>query len=108
MAEETLLTAARRVVRFFNIDNTIGGGLISIETSQAVEALDKQVQLEQQEKRMTRSDLSADFALLAKIVAMARAEHHRYLRHIRVLRWLLFLSTVGLGLALWAILLWRL
>lgn len=46
MAEETLLTAARRVVRYFNIDNTIGGGLISIETTQAVEALDKQVQLE--------------------------------------------------------------
>ena len=43
MAEETLLTAARRVVRFFNIDNTSGGGLISIDTTTAVETLDKMV-----------------------------------------------------------------
>lgn len=46
MSEETLLTAARRVVRFFNIDNTRGGGLISIETTTAVETLDKIVQEE--------------------------------------------------------------
>ncbi len=41
--DETLLTAARRVVRFFNIDNTSGGGLISVDTSTAVETLDKMV-----------------------------------------------------------------
>lgn len=44
MAEETLLSAARRVIRFFNIDNTSGGGLISIETQQAVDTLDIMVQ----------------------------------------------------------------
>lgn len=42
MAEETLLTAARRVVRFFNID--MGkGGIITVETQQAVETLDRMV-----------------------------------------------------------------
>lgn len=46
MSEETLLTAARRVVRFINIDNTNGGGLLSIETCIAVETLDKMVRLE--------------------------------------------------------------
>ena len=42
MAEETLLTASRRVVRFFNIDQA-HGGLVSIETIAAIETLDIQV-----------------------------------------------------------------
>ena len=42
MSEETLLTAARRVVRFFNIDQQ-HGGLVSIETIHAVNTLDIQV-----------------------------------------------------------------
>jgi hypothetical protein len=46
MSEETLHTAARRVVRFFRIDETKGGGLISIETIQAVATLDMEVQRE--------------------------------------------------------------
>lgn len=46
MAEETVLTAARRVVRFFNIDNQLGGGLISIDTTQAIETLDRMIRLE--------------------------------------------------------------
>lgn len=40
MSEETLLTAARRVARFFRIDEARGGGLISIDTIQAVETLE--------------------------------------------------------------------
>lgn len=42
MSEETLLTAARRVVRFHNIDMN-KGGLITTETQHAIETLDKQV-----------------------------------------------------------------
>lgn len=43
MSEETLLTAARRVVRFFNIDMN-KGALITSETEIAMLTLDKQVQ----------------------------------------------------------------
>jgi hypothetical protein len=52
--EENLLTSARRVVRFFNIDNTSGGGLISTETTGAVETLDKQVRAEDMRLKMER------------------------------------------------------
>ena len=45
MAEETLLSAARRVVRFFRIDMN-KGGLITTETEQAFDTLDKMVRLE--------------------------------------------------------------
>jgi hypothetical protein len=42
MAQETLLTAARRLVRFLNIDLQ-RGGLITEETEKAITTLDKQV-----------------------------------------------------------------
>lgn len=42
MSEETLLSAARRVVRFFNIDMN-HGGLVSVDTQQAIDTLDKMV-----------------------------------------------------------------
>ncbi|KQO69502.1 hypothetical protein ASF22_02520 [Methylobacterium sp. Leaf87] len=42
MAEESLLTAARRIVRFIRIDDA-HGGLLSTETVQAADTLDKQV-----------------------------------------------------------------
>ena len=45
MAEETLLSASRRVVRFFNGDMN-SGGLIREDTQQAIETLDKMVRLE--------------------------------------------------------------
>ena len=61
MSEETILTAARRVVRFFNIDNQGGGGLISIETTQAVETLDKMVRLEDARDKALREELERDF-----------------------------------------------
>lgn len=45
MSEETLLSAARRVARYFRIDQE-HGGLVSVETIQAVEILDIQVNRE--------------------------------------------------------------
>lgn len=45
MPDETLLTAARRVVRFFNIDMN-KGGIITVETQQSIEMLDKMVRKE--------------------------------------------------------------
>lgn len=43
--EETLLTAARRVVRFFSID-MMHGGLISEETQIAFDTLQRQIERE--------------------------------------------------------------
>lgn len=52
MADETLLSAARRVVRFFNIDMN-KGGIITVETQAAIETLDRMVHCEsQREKRI--------------------------------------------------------
>lgn len=45
MSEETLLSAARRVVRFFNIDLN-KGGLITEESQHALETLDREVRSE--------------------------------------------------------------
>jgi len=42
MSEETLLSAARRMVRFFRIDES-KGGITSIDTIRASETLDKMV-----------------------------------------------------------------
>lgn len=57
MAEETLLTAARRAVRFIRIDNETHGGLISIDTTAAVETLERQVQQEVR-REQTRQTLA--------------------------------------------------
>lgn len=43
MSEETLLTASRRVVRFFNIDEA-HGGFTTTETVKAVETLRRQIE----------------------------------------------------------------
>lgn len=48
--EESLLTAARRVVRFFNID-AMHGGLISEQTQIAIDTLDRQVRIETEKQR---------------------------------------------------------
>jgi hypothetical protein len=48
--DETLLSAARRVVRFFNIDMN-KGGLITEETQQAIEQLDFQVRRETEKQK---------------------------------------------------------
>lgn len=57
MSDETLLSAARRVVRFFNIDMN-KGGLMTVETQSAIEQLDAQVRLE--EFRQKQQEQSGD------------------------------------------------
>lgn len=61
MAEETLLTAARRVVRFIRIDDA-HGGLLSNETVRAVDTLDKQVRLADVEAKALAGDAVKDRA----------------------------------------------
>jgi len=56
MSEETLLSAARRVVRFINIDNDNGGGLLSIETTSAALTLDKMIKLEEKKHAELRDN----------------------------------------------------
>jgi hypothetical protein len=51
MAEETLLSAARRLVRFIRIDDQQSGGLISIETLLALETLDKMISAEREKEK---------------------------------------------------------
>ena len=54
MSEETLLTAARRLVRFVRVDNGAHGGLISMDTTQAVETL--AIQVQQETARLKREE----------------------------------------------------
>ncbi len=61
MAEETLLSAARRVVRFFNIDMN-GGGLIAVPTQEAVETLDKMVRLEVEREKAEAAEAAREKA----------------------------------------------
>lgn len=79
MADETLLTAARRVVRFFNIDNTSGGGLISIDTTTAVETLDKMVRaedlrikVERERAQKTLASIDASATQIEKLVESSK------------------------------------
>lgn len=51
MPEETLFTAARRVVRDFNIDMN-KGGIITVDTQKSVETLDKQVRLQTEKEQL--------------------------------------------------------
>lgn len=59
MADETLLTAARRAARFFDID--MGkGGIITVETEQAMHTLRQQIEKETQaEKRREKLSMEA-------------------------------------------------
>lgn len=59
MSDETLLTAARRVVRFFNIDLN-QGGLVTVETQHAVEVLDQQVRREAKRLKEAENDSNRD------------------------------------------------
>lgn len=60
MSDETLHTAARRVVRFFHIDMA-HGGLVSIETQKAIDTLDVEVRRE--------TDRQKEVARLATVAA---------------------------------------
>lgn len=53
MTEETLIHAARRAIRFFRIDETRGGGLISQDTVRAIERLQQIVQRETAQPSIT-------------------------------------------------------
>lgn len=55
MAEETLHTAARRVVRFFHIDMN-KGGIITEATEQAIETLDREVRKETERQKREEPD----------------------------------------------------
>lgn len=57
--EETLLSAARRVVRFFSIDMN-KGGLITDETQAAIDLLDKMVRLETEREKKNDDRLHSD------------------------------------------------
>jgi len=57
VSEETLLTAARRAVRFFNIDMN-KGGIMTVETQQAMETLDRMVLRTAQRDRRLGEELA--------------------------------------------------
>lgn len=56
MADETLLSAARRVSRFFKIDEA-HGGMTSIDTIQAVETMDKEIHKESERQKADATSL---------------------------------------------------
>lgn len=51
MSAETLLTAARRLVRFLDVNNLQDGGLITNDTLRAHEELRKQVEQEMERQK---------------------------------------------------------
>jgi hypothetical protein len=54
MSEETLHTAARRVMRNLRIDETKGGGMLSIETLHSMATLDIQIEKENERQKLIR------------------------------------------------------
>lgn len=54
MSEETLHSAARRVMRNLRIDETKGGGMLSIETLHSMSILDIQIQKENERQKLIR------------------------------------------------------
>ena len=59
MAEETLLTASRRLVNYLNIDLN-RGGFVTEETQKALDALDKQVRVGLEEAKEHHTDLYSE------------------------------------------------
>jgi hypothetical protein len=59
MAEETLITAARRAIRFIRIDEA-KGGFIRTETTQAIDTLDKQLRLALAAEENARGEAKTD------------------------------------------------
>jgi hypothetical protein len=55
MAEETLFTAARRVVRDVRIDDERHGGLISRTTIQSLDTLAMQIRMEEQREAAAKA-----------------------------------------------------
>ena len=61
MSEETLYTAARRIVRFIRVDDEINGGLLSTETIQANETLARMVE---DEDRRLKAEAAAKLQIV--------------------------------------------
>jgi hypothetical protein len=55
MSEETLVSAARRIVRFIRADDSTHGGLLSLDTIRAAETLAMQVEIEERREKRTDS-----------------------------------------------------
>lgn len=66
MSEESLLTASRRVCRFVRIDDA-HGGLLSNETVQAVDTLDRQVRLATAREAQEKADAEAQAEVEASV-----------------------------------------
>lgn len=60
MAEETLLTAARRMVRDMNIDLQSHGGIIRQVTQESLHTLDKQVRLASEREKVNVNTCSTN------------------------------------------------
>lgn len=52
MSEETLFTAARRLMRFVNVDLNHNGGLLTEETQKALLDLERQVERENRRQKI--------------------------------------------------------
>jgi bisphosphoglycerate-independent phosphoglycerate mutase (AlkP superfamily) len=59
MSEETLETAARRVIRFVRGDDSAHGGLLSKDTIKAVEILDRQLAIGLAKAKQARDEEEA-------------------------------------------------
>ncbi len=62
MSEETLETAAYRVVRFIRVDDARHGGLLSLDTIKAVETLDYQLQTARARQKREEKKQASDEA----------------------------------------------
>ena len=60
MSEETIETAARRIVRFVRIDDAKHGGLLSLDTIKAAQMLDEQVKLAEARRGASAQPLAAE------------------------------------------------
>ena len=58
MSEETFLHSAKRVCRFIRINDTYDGGLVTIQTIEAVQILERQIETE--EKRLKKEAACSD------------------------------------------------
>lgn len=56
MTEETLLSAARRLLRLVRINNERDGGLISNDTSNAAEILSRMIEEEDRKMKKEKTD----------------------------------------------------
>lgn len=60
MSEETLFTAARRIVRFIRIDDSKNGGLLDLETIKACETLARMVEIEDARQKAQKKQEQAN------------------------------------------------